>query len=76
MSVSRKLTLPLSLVLILGVAGVFWAKQKMQLPKPQGTVLEGQAAPDFSLRDQSGKVFHLADQRGTGTLLIFYRGYW
>jgi cytochrome oxidase Cu insertion factor (SCO1/SenC/PrrC family) len=72
----RKVTFSLVGALILGAVGVAWATQKMQLPKPQGTFQEGQSAPDFSLKDQDGNVFHLADSRGTGTLLIFYRGYW
>ena len=36
----------------------------------------GQPAPDFTLKDQDGKDFHLADLRGSKALLIFYRGYW
>ena len=76
MRLTRKVTVPLTCALVLGAIGVFWVMQKMHLPKPQGTFEEGQPAPDFSLKDQDGKDFHLADARGDGTLLIFYRGYW
>ena len=50
--------------------------QKMNLPKPQIASAVGQPAPDFTLNDQDGKPFHLADMRGSGVVLIFYRGYW
>ena len=39
-------------------------------------LLAGQAAPDFTLRDQSGNRVHLADARGQKAVLVFYRGYW
>jgi len=41
-------------------------------PKP------GDAAPDFTLPDASGKPVSLAELRGSNraVLLIFYRGYW
>jgi peroxiredoxin Q/BCP len=32
----------------------------------------GQAAPDFSLPDQDGKVHRLADYRGKNVILAFY----
>jgi cytochrome oxidase Cu insertion factor (SCO1/SenC/PrrC family) len=50
--------------------------QVHRLPKPQITSAEGQPAPNFTLRDQSGKEFRLSALRGTRVLLIFYRGYW
>jgi cytochrome oxidase Cu insertion factor (SCO1/SenC/PrrC family) len=46
------------------------------LPRPQTASAEGKLAPDFTLKDQQGKSFHLASQRGKRVLLIFYRGYW
>jgi len=57
----------------IGFGVVTW---KMKLPKPQIASAAGQPAPDFTLADQSGQLFHLADQRGHRALLIFYRGYW
>ncbi len=36
----------------------------------------GQQAPDFTLRDQTGKRVSLSDARGQKTVLVFYRGYW
>jgi cytochrome oxidase Cu insertion factor (SCO1/SenC/PrrC family) len=45
-------------------------------PKPQIGVAAGQIAPDFTLKNQDGKDFRLADQRGHPVLLFFYRGYW
>jgi cytochrome oxidase Cu insertion factor (SCO1/SenC/PrrC family) len=76
MNIPRKVYLPLVFALGLGVVAALVLAQKMKLPKPQGTFVEGQAAPDFTLKDQDGNPFHLADARGTRTLLIFYRGYW
>ncbi|HEY6121018.1 MAG TPA: peroxiredoxin [Pyrinomonadaceae bacterium] len=35
---------------------------------------EGQPAPDFSLRDGSGREWKLADQRGKVVVLLFYPG--
>ena len=52
------------------------AAQVHRLPKPQIESAAGQTAPDFSLRDQSGKEFRLSAVRGNRVLLIFYRGYW
>jgi cytochrome oxidase Cu insertion factor (SCO1/SenC/PrrC family) len=49
---------------------------QMPYPRPQIASAEGKAAPDFTLRDQSGSRFHLADQHGRRLLLVFYRGYW
>jgi peroxiredoxin Q/BCP len=34
----------------------------------------GTAAPDFSLPDESGRVVHLADLRGSNVVLVFYPG--
>jgi len=46
------------------------------LPKPQITSAQGKPAPDFTLKDQDGRPFHLASLRGKRVLLVFYRGYW
>jgi cytochrome oxidase Cu insertion factor (SCO1/SenC/PrrC family) len=68
----RILVICLALALFLGG----WLLYKMKVPKPQIASAVGQVAPDFSLADQSGQTFHLADLRGHRVLLIFYRGYW
>ena len=36
----------------------------------------GQAAPDFTLRDQNGARVILSGARGHKSVLVFYRGYW
>jgi peroxiredoxin len=46
------------------------------LAKPQIESNVGKAVPDFVLKDQSGKDFRLADQKGTKVLIVFYRGSW
>jgi cytochrome oxidase Cu insertion factor (SCO1/SenC/PrrC family) len=63
-------------VLAVGLIGAGFILYKMRLPKPQIASAAGQTAPDFTLIDQAGQPFHLADQRGHRVLLIFYRGYW
>lgn len=73
----RKISLPLVFAAVLGIAAlVFLAMNRLSLPKPQTSFTDGQPAPDFTLKDQDGNPFHLADLRGTRVLLIFYRGYW
>ena len=64
------------IVLSLALLGLGFILYKMRLPKPQTASAAGQIAPDFTLTDQSGHAYHLADQRGHRVLLIFYRGYW
>ena len=63
-------------VLALVLLGAGFILYKMRVPKPQIASAVGQLAPDFTLTDQSGQPFQLADQRGHRVLLIFYRGYW
>jgi AhpC/TSA family protein len=46
------------------------------LPKPQIPSAQGKPAPDFTLKDQDGRPFHLGSLRGKRVLLVFYRGYW
>lgn len=73
----RKFLIPLICAGLLGlVAAAVLFAQKMELPEPQSKFSQGQPAPDFTLKDQDGKNFHLADLRGSKVLLIFYRGYW
>ena len=38
------------------------------------TAAKGQAAPDFTLTDQHGSPFHLADA-GAPVVLVFLRGF-
>lgn len=45
-------------------------------PKAQIASATQQAAPDFTLKDATGKDFNLAAQRGHKVVLYFYRGYW
>jgi len=52
------------------------ALAQMPYPKPQIASAEGQPAPDFTLKDQNGRDFHLAAHGGQRLLLVFYRGHW
>ncbi len=45
-------------------------------PKPKIVSAAGQRAPNFTLKDQGGRDFRLAGERGHWVLLFFYRGYW
>jgi hypothetical protein len=49
-----------------------------QLPPSPNAPRVGQKVPDFTLPDQDGKPFALAEllPASRATLLIFYRGYW
>jgi cytochrome oxidase Cu insertion factor (SCO1/SenC/PrrC family) len=57
-------------------ACAFSPGQEDSYPKPQIPSAVGQAAADFTLKDQDGKDFKLSAQRGHWVLLFFYRGYW
>jgi cytochrome oxidase Cu insertion factor (SCO1/SenC/PrrC family) len=72
MSRSRKLTIVLLVVVLLAV--VVW--RVLRVPPPQIASNAGNVATDFTLTDQNGQPFHLADQRGHKVVLVFYRGYW
>ena len=72
---TRRLQVVIAVLAVLLLGSVFLA-YKLREPKPQIASASGQVAPDFTLTDQSGQPFHLADQRGHRVLLIFYRGYW
>lgn len=64
-------------VLLMAFAGGgYWFVKTRPLPPPQITSLSGRPAPDFTLKDQDGRDFHLAARRGHPVLLYFYRGYW
>jgi peroxiredoxin len=44
-----------------------------QTTTPEATpIAVGAAAPDFKLQDQDGKEFHLADQLGKKTVILFF----
>lgn len=70
----RLLILPM-VAATLALAAIASAKNQ-PLPAPQIANAEGGMAPDFTLKDQDGKDFRLADQRGSRVLVYFYRGYW
>ena len=63
-------------VSVLLIASALALGQAKPYPKPQVPAALDQVAPDFTLKDQDGKEFHLADKRGHWVLLFFYRGYW
>lgn len=46
------------------------------LPKAQISSATGKVAPGFTLNDENGRPFRLADLRGKKVVLFFYRGYW
>jgi len=69
----RRFTLLGLLVLLMPVS---MAAQSKAYPKPQVASATGKPAPDFTLKDQSGKRFKLHSQHGKWVLLYFYRGYW
>ena len=50
--------------------------QAKPYPKPQVASAAGEAAPDFTLKDQDGKEFTLSHENARWVLLYFYRGYW
>lgn len=66
----RFLPLLMAVVFALGVASA------QVLPKPQTMSAEGKPAPDFNLKDQSGRTFRLSSLLGQRVLLVFYRGSW
>ena len=57
-------------LLVLVVAGLY------VYPKAQIVSATQQTAPDFTLKDATGKDFNLAAQHGHRVVLYFYRGYW
>jgi len=56
------------------LAGFVW--RILRVPPPQIASNAGNIAAGFTLTDQNGQPFHLADQRGHKVVLVFYRGYW
>jgi amino acid transporter len=63
-------------VLVLGL-GVAFNFVLMRVPTTRSAFVVGQAAPDFTLPDSSGRPASLAEYRGKKpVVLVFYRGYW
>lgn len=61
---------------LLSAVSVFIISIAFAQGKPEGLFLNSKA-PDFKLKDQSGKVVSLKELRKKGnTVLIFYRGNW
>jgi cytochrome oxidase Cu insertion factor (SCO1/SenC/PrrC family) len=62
-------------VLVAALAGLVAAGLYIY-PKAQVVNASQQIAPDFTLRDGSGRDFTLSSLRGHKVVLYFYRGYW
>ena len=61
---------------LLGWAGVCRVWQHGAVSTSSRTAAKGQRAPDFTLDDQEGKAFHLAERTGAGpVVLVFLRGF-
>jgi cytochrome oxidase Cu insertion factor (SCO1/SenC/PrrC family) len=75
MAISKtKIVLRIVIVLLLGLVTCTYIANRV--PKPTIASAVGKPAPNFVLKDQDGKDFALASQRGHKVLLMFYRGYW
>ena len=64
------------LAILMCLAPISMFAQGKPYPKPQIPSLAGKPAPDFTLKDENGKLFKLTQQHGKWVLLYFYRGYW
>ena len=78
---NSKLVLPLLFIFSVVDASAFAQLGTKDGAKLPATDLErvkvGQAAPDFSLEDMTGKRISLSDFRGKkNVVLVFYRGHW
>lgn len=63
----------LMFVLAVPRAGDLWAQAEKKAPPPDPKVKVGDMAPDFTLRDQTGKQVKLSDFRGKKSVaLAFY----
>ncbi len=70
------------------VSGQLWAATAQQPPPVSAAqqsqavartapVANGEAAPDFTLKDEEGRAVTLSTARGKmPVVLVFYRGYW
>jgi peroxiredoxin len=71
-----KTKLVLRSIIVLLLVFIGFSLYANRVPKPTIAEATGKAVPDFTLRDQDGKDFAIASQRGHKVLLMFYRGYW
>jgi len=72
------LTMPLIYSIIVGVIGsnvyVYWYSV---FDRPENGILKvGNLLPDFTLMDESGKIFSARDFKRSPALFMFYRGNW
>lgn len=65
-----------ALNLSFGVLFIFMLYRAAVLPEAPNAPAVGQAAPAFTLADQTGAPVQLAGLRGKNVLLVFYRGHW
>jgi len=74
MKLSLRKSLLRASVLLLAIAAAFSAMALARQSKAAGqaAVLDGQPAPDFALKDGSGKTVKLQDYRGKVLLLDFW----
>jgi AhpC/TSA family len=67
----------LGLTSLLLIAGAWFNFVGARVPDVPVAIRVGEAAPDFTLPDASGKPVTLAEYRGKKpVVLVFYRGYW
>ncbi|GIW42339.1 MAG: hypothetical protein KatS3mg076_2916 [Candidatus Binatia bacterium] len=62
-----------------GIAGFFLyylVGYSSKLPAAASSPKVGTVAPDFTLRDHTGREVTLSSFRGRNVLLVFYRGHW
>lgn len=71
-----KTKLVLRTIIVLLLVFIGFSLYANRVPKPTIAEAVGKQVPDFTLRDQDGKDFSIASQRGHKVLLMFYRGYW
>lgn len=65
-----------ALNLTFGVLFILMLYRASVLPEAPNAPTVGQAAPAFTLADQTGAPVQLAGLRGRNVLLVFYRGHW
>ena|GEM_PF-221898 len=61
---------------ITGLFNFYIFSLSYQLPTATGAPAVQEAAPEFTLLDQTGQAVSLSDYRGRKVALVFYRGYW
>ncbi len=71
----KLLTVLLQIIVLLSVSMA--ANVKLTKDERSSPVTVGEAAPDFTLKDQNNNKVTLSDARGKSpVVLVFYRGYW